>query len=332
MKLDFLNKITNNTVFVNVSGSSLGLLKANELISLDRIYQADNEVLLAKMVKQDLKVDCIYIDPPFSTNTVFKDKHGNTAYDDKMVLDEFLLFFQKRAILAHSILRSTGFFWIHIDQKMSHYLKIICDEIFGFDNFVADIVTSRVKKNHTKSTNFNVANDNLLVYRKSPDAILCPLFKASNKKPYWHAFDAKGQGEAKIFDSIVIAPPTGTHWRWSQQRIDNAMRDGTLRLNNRGRPEYLVNTKQKKIDTNWMDLSGYSFKTGYPTEKNVEILKRILLASTNEGDTVLDFFAGSGTTIQACLDLNRHFIGCDKGEQPIKTMKARFGSKMVKKL
>lgn len=286
-------------------------------------YYGDNYILLQNLLKNNIKFKSIYIDPPFAKNQIFKDKNNNFAYSDNLDNQEFLLFLYKRIIFAKNLLTDDGFFSIHIDQKIGHYVKIICDEIFGFNNFVVDIITSRIKKNHNNN-NFNIANDNLLLYKKSDKSILNPIFKESNKKDYWHAFDAKGPGDAKLFNGKLISPPPGNHWRWSQDKIDIALKKGNLRINSKGKPEYLVSVQKQKIDSNWTDISGYSFSTGYPTEKNPEILKRIILATTQENDNFLDFFAGSGTSVQASRELKRNFIVCDKGELSINTIQKRF--------
>lgn len=245
----------------------------------------------------------------------------------------FLMFLKERLIISKELLSEDGFIWIHSDQTIGHYIKILCDEIFGQNNFVADIITARVKKNNSNSNNFNIANDNLYLYRKSNKAILNKLYKKSDKKPYWHAFDAKGQGSGRYFGEKFIEPPVGTHWRWSQENINEGMKKGILRLNRNNKPEYLVNPKKIKIDSNWLDIPGYSFKNQYPTEKNIEIINRVITASTNnEDDIVLDYFTGSGTTLESAILCNRKYIGCDISEISMKTIKKRFKNIQIEKL
>lgn len=281
---------------------------------------------LSKNYKQSIK--CIYIDPPFTTKRTFSNKQGEYAYDDVLNDEDFLNFLEERIKLSIDLLREDGFFFIHIDNKIGHYVKILLDKYFGKENFITNIITARIKKNDKNTNNFNESYDHLLLYRKSEKAVLKPLYKESNKKPYWHSLEASGQGDGKWFNDKFIEPTKGNHWRWSQERINEELKQGNLRINKKGKPEYLVIPTKTKIDNNWLDIAGYSFKNKYPTEKHPEILKRVILCSTSENDLVLDYFAGSGTTLEVGLDLSRIVIGCDKGDLSFETIKNRLGNKI----
>ena len=290
----------------------------------------DNLLFLEELLKTHKeKIKCIYIDPPFTTKRKFNNKKGEFAYEDTMDDENFLHFLEQRISIAYHLLSSDGFFFLHIDNKIGHYVKILLDQIFGKENFITDIITARIKKNDTNSNNFNESYDHLFLYRKSKNAVLNPLYKESDKKPYWHSLEASGQGEGKYFDGVFIEPSKGNHWRWSQERINQEIKNGKLRINKKGKPEYLVMPSKTKIDNNWMDIAGYSFKNHYPTEKHPDVLKRIIESSTNEGDIVLDFFAGSGTTMEVALQLNRKCIGCDIGDLSFQTIKNRLGEKIT---
>lgn len=289
----------------------------------------DNLEFLKKLLKNyKNKIKCIYIDPPFTTKRTFSNKQGDYAYDDVLDDEEFLKFLEDRIVLSTDLLTEDGFFFIHIDNKIGHYVKVLLDKYFGKENFVTNIITARIKKNDKNTNNFNESYDHLLLYKKSDKAILNPLYKESNKKPYWHSLEASGQGDGKWFGDKFIEPSQGNHWRWSQERINKELEDGNLRINKKGKPEYLVIPTKTKIDNNWLDVAGYSFKNKYPTEKHPEILKRVIECSTKEGDIVLDYFAGSGTTLEVGLELNRIVIGCDKGELSSETIKKRLKNKI----
>lgn len=290
----------------------------------------DNLLFLQDMIEQGREnfIKLIYIDPPFTTKNHFSNKKGEYAYSDVLSDDEFLAFISERVVLARKLLREDGFFFLHIDNKIGHYVKVLLDECFGKENFVTNIITARVKKNNTNSFNFNEAFDHLFVYRKSDKAVLNQIFKESDKKPYWHSLEASGQGEGKFFNGVFIEPSQGNHFRWSQKRIDEELEKGNLRLNKKGRPKYLVTPKPIKIGNNWLDIPGYSFKHHYPTEKSEKVIERVILSASNENDIILDFFAGSGVFLDVGLKLNRNVIGCDKGELSFKTIKNRLKDKI----
>lgn len=273
-------------------------------------------------------IKTIYIDPPFTTKQIFKNKNGEFAYSDTLNDDDFLLFLRERIEIAYQLLSDDGFFFLHIDNKIGHYVKILLDNIFDKENFLTTIITSRIKKNDTNSLMFNESFDYLFLYRKSKRAKLKPLFKESNKKPYWHSLEASGQGDGKYFNGEFILPSSGNHWRWSQERIDKELAQGTLRINSKGKPEYLVTPKREKIDNNWLDIPGYSFKNKYPTEKSKQVMQRIIECSTEENDIILDFFSGSGSFLETGLDLNRKVIGCDIGKLSLKTIETRLKNKI----
>ena len=178
----------------------------------------DNLLFLEELLKTHKeKIKCIYIDPPFTTKRKFNNKKGEFAYEDKMDDDNFLHFLEQRISIAYHLLSSDGFFFLHIDNKIGHYVKILLDQIFGKENFITD---------------------------------LNPLYKKSDKKPYWHNLEASGQGEGKYFNGVFIEPSNGNHWRWSQERIDQEIKNGKLRINKKGKPEYLVMPSKTKIDNN----------------------------------------------------------------------------------
>lgn len=290
--------------------------------------QMDNLLFLDELKEKyhlEGKIKTIYIDPPFTTQRKFNSKKGNQfAYDDLFTDESFLEFLEERIKKAYPLISEDGFLFLHIDNKIGHYVKIMLDKYFGKENFVTNIITARIKKNDKNVDGFNESYDHLLLYRKSPSAKLKSLYKKSKKKPYWHSLEASGQGDGKFFNGVFIEPSKGNHWRWSQKRIDEEFKNGTLRINKKGKPEYLVVPTQEKIDNNWTDVAGYSFKHDYPTEKHPEILRRVIECSSEEKDIILDFFAGSGTTLDIALEMNRFAIGCDKGDLSANVIQERL--------
>jgi adenine-specific DNA-methyltransferase len=193
--------------------------------------------------------------------------------------------------------------------------------------FENEISVNRIKKSDSNIKKYNIAFDSLFYYSKSIKTSFNSVFMSIDEKEgYWHGMDAPGQGDAKIFFDVKISPPNGRHWAWSQERIDAAIRNNILRLNPKsGKPEYYIESRNTKlVDSNWSDLSGYSFDNKYPTEKSEKFLQRILEASSNPGDLVADFFCGSGTTLSVAEKLGRKWIGTDLGKFGIHTTRKRM--------
>lgn len=325
MLLDYTNKKTEEEIIQNAKKNILNFSEKFENL----IFKGDNFLLLSNLAfNPDLsflkeKIRSIYIDPPFAKNTSFKDKYGNVAYEDYYLGSDFIENLRERFILCKHIMKE-GFIFVHSDYTIGHYIKIIMDEVFGQQNFFNEIVSARVKKNDSNANKLNVDYDHIYVF-KIGNPKSNPLYTENkNTKSYWHSLDAKGQGTAKLFFGQLIEPPTGTHWRWSQDRIDQEIQKGTLKLNSKGNPVYLVEPKPIKLGNNWTDICCYSFSTKYPTEKSVEFLSRVINMSSNEGDYVLDFYGGSGSTAFTCELLNRNFITADIGDISINLMKNRL--------
>ncbi len=131
-------------------------------------------------------------------------------------------------------------------------------------------------------------------------------------------FTQKGQGEPRRFGNKVIAPPSGKHWIWSQDRIDVGLAEGRIIFTSKGTPRlkrYLDDSKGEYVQDIWNDIFDINAvakeRLGYPTQKPVAILERIISASSNEGDVVFDPFCGCGTTVAAAQKLGRRWIGID---------------------
>ena len=270
----------------------------------------------------------VYIDPPFSTKKEMQGTGGVPAYQDKLAAGEFLEFLRKRLILIRELLSDDGSVYVHLDWRMNSYVRILMDEVFGKDNFRNEVFVSRIKKNvseRSKSRSLNIDLDNILFISKTQNTKVDLPKTQSNKEPRWHAFDAPGIRPTMDYELFGTKPPSGRHWMYSKERADKLIKDGRLQINPRtGRPEYLVIRTFEVKGTNWSDLTGYSFKNGYPTEKNESLLERIIKASSNEGDLVADFFLGSGTTIAVAEKLGRRWIGSDCGKLAIYTTQKRM--------
>lgn len=278
------------------------------------------------------KVKLVYIDPPFGTGDEYDAARGQSAYSAKRKGADFIEFLRRRLILLREILSDDGVIFVKIGYHFGHYTKAILDEIFGKHNFQNEIIVNRIRKNVTKQGRQSIptATDSIFLYFKSEQSQLVDVFrKLENKKSgYWHAMDSPGiryPRERTIFGKIRIPPP-GRHFSFTQERINKMLKEGKARVNQKTKKvEYWIEPKTEiALDTNWTDIPGYSFTTGYPTENSEETLYRIMKCSTNPGDLIVDVFAGSGTALAVAEKLDRRWIGCDIGKLSIYAIQKRL--------
>jgi DNA modification methylase len=266
----------------------------------------------------------IYLDPPFFTQTEFND------FGDKWsCLDEYLAFIRKRIAKAHKALRNDGAIFIHCDWHASHYIKTICDEIFGYENFSCEIRTKRAAKNAVNITYRLFENtDSLLFYWK--DATLgrilkVPVVPIEGDEERWSTLSAGGNGPPMYFGTELIYPPKGRHFMWSQVHITEQFMLGNIRLKTKSRnPEYRVLRDCLPLGTLWDDIPAYSKEWDYSTQKSTQLMERIITMVTVEGDRVGDFFCGSGTTCYVAKLLKREYYGCDINPKAIEITEQRL--------
>lgn len=235
------------------------------------------------------KVKLIYIDPPFATESDFKNSKGVKAYSDKVKGTEFIEFLRKRLILAKEILAEDGSIYVHLDEKMSHYIKVVMDEVFGSNCFQREIVwrIGWVSGYKTAAKNWIRNHDVILYYTKDPNNF--------------------------IFNKEYIPYPE-----------DYVRRDGS-KPSGKGVPiEDTWNCSSLDILDSIQIMSFSGEKTNYPTQKNENLIARIIKASTNPGDLIMDFFGGSGTTAAVAEKLDRKWIICDLGKLSYYTMQKRI--------
>ena len=310
----------------------------------NKLIWGDNKLILASLkggaIREEIEkqggLKLIYIDPPFSVGqdyTIDIEVGNNEQFHKQPSFIEnfayrntwgqggntFIQMLYERIIFIKDLLEENGVLILRIDFHWGHYVKAMLDEIFGQQNFRNEIVINRINKNVMKTRKQMVLTsgvESLFVYSKSKDFEFIDTNNYSRKTgSYWHAMDSKGQGGKAIFFEKELFPPPGRHFTFSQEKIDKMSKEGKIRLNkNTNKPEYWVEEGFKIIDTNWTDIPGYSFSTGYPTENSEALLERIIKASSNEGDLIADFFSGSGTTIAVAEKLGRKWIGSDLGK------------------
>ena len=299
----------------------------------NKLIFGDNlQVMKSLLDDPDVKgrVKLIYIDPPFATKQEFRGSQDQKAYQDKIAGARFVEFLRKRLIFLKQLLSKDGVFLIHLDYRKRHYIKILMDEIFGENNFRNEIAIARIKKSMQEREYVKKLNeefDGILFYAASDSALIKPPRKPSIKKERWHAFDAAEIRKGMDYDLFGHKPPPRRHWMYSKDKAEQMIKSGDLKPNHRtGKPQYRIPAGKEELCNNlWMDISGYSFFTNYPTEKSENLLYRcISMVNINKGEIILDVFAGSGTTVAVAEKLGRRWIGIDCGKLAIYTMQKRM--------
>lgn len=301
------------------------------------------------------KVKLVYIDPPFATNheyrggtsrtaTVSWSQEDESAYEDKVIGAEYLDFLRSRLILLRELLAEDGSIYVHIDWKMGHYVKVLMDEIFGQERFINDI--ARIKcnpKNFARKAYGNI-KDMILFYSKTSQYIwndpreemteedLKRLFpKVDKDGRCYTTTPLHAPGETRNGPTGQpwkgLKPPKGRHWRCSPEKLTRLDEQGLVEWSSTGNPRKKIYAddivaKGKKRQDIW-EFKDHPYPS-YPTEKNLEMLKLIIEASSNPDDLVLDCFAGSGATLVAAEELGRRWIGTDSSPHAIERAKKRL--------
>ena len=247
------------------------------------------------------KVKLIYIDPPFATQDEFQNKDGAKAYNDKKKGSEFLEFIRRRLIMAKEILADDGSIYVHIDQKMGHYVRQILDEVFGKNHFRNEIVWSYFGFKRGTTRKFPQKHDLVYSYIKTSDYT-------------WNV-------QYKPHSAEYIK-------RFKKDENGRLYRDDVNPTKGGARIIYLDEVGGDIVDSVWTDIPPVNpvakERCNYPTQKPEELLARIIKASTNEGDLIMDFFGGSGTSMAVAEKLGRRWITCDLGKLSYLTMQKRL--------
>ena len=300
-------------------------------------------------------VDLIYIDPPFATNGRFRisDDRANAvsssaadavAYTDTLVGAEYLEFLRARLIFLRELLAEHGSIYLRIDYKIGHYVKILMDEIFGANNFRNDIARIKCNPKNFRRKAYGNIKDLILFYSKSDKAVWNDPkqpFSDADKRRLFAKTDADGRQYATIplhapgetANGVTgsawrgIAPPKGRHWRTAPKTLDAWDAQGLIEWSANGVPRKKIfadERRGKRMQDIW-EFKDPQYPT-YPTQKSLELLKRVIGASSHEGGLALDCFCGSGTALVAAQSLNRRWIGIDNSPAAIKATQNRLAS------
>ncbi|MEG2410473.1 MAG: site-specific DNA-methyltransferase [Erysipelotrichaceae bacterium] len=349
MKIVYDNKMSEDAILKKAHNEKTDFEFPN---NKSLLFKGDNFKALSLLMKDyKNKIDLIYIDPPFNTsqNFYFSDSRANSvssskndvlAYSDKFLKDEYLEFLRERLILLRELLSNSGSIYLHIDYKIGHYVKIIMDEVFGDKNFKNDI--TRIKSNpknfyrkaygnekdlilfYSKNYKYNIWND--IKVPLDQNDIVQRFSKIDENGRRYTTIPLHAPGETKNGNTGKpwrdIPVPKGRHWRTDPCEFDRLDAEGEIEWSSNGNPrikKYADIHSGKKIQDIWRFKDPQ--KCQYPTQKNSEMLSRIIQQSSKKNSIVLDCFAGSGTTVKCAYQLDRRWIGIDNSESAINVIR-----------
>lgn len=339
----------------------------------NRLIWGDKKYVLPSLLPEFAgKINLIYIDPPFNVGADFSFiatipdnpetdndetvqflKEPNIieqkAYRDTWGkgLDSYMQWFYETILLLKELLTDDGNIYVHLDWHVGHYAKAVLDEIFGYENFLNEIIWQKIRSSKGQTNSFGNVHDVIFLYGKNSKYKHNKQFTAldprrlethynnieekTNRKYQLADFTQSGQGEPRMFGKKLLAPPSGKHWIWSQEKIDEGMKKGLIVFTESGKPRvkrYLDESKGQPVEDIWIDIypinSQSTERVEYATQKPEDLLKRIIKTSSDDGDLIFDCFCGSGTTAAVAEKHNRRWIVCDLGRFAIHTTRKRL--------
>ena len=336
----------------------------------NKLIWGDNKLILSSLKNGPLREEIekqgglklIYIDPPFDVGADFSmdieigdetfTKRPNIleeiAYRDTWGkgADSFIAMIYERLSLMRDLLAEDGSIYVHCDWRVTAFIRMAMDEIFGSNHLINELIWRRAN-NKVSTKKASIIHDTIWLFSKSDNYIYREQFhdfreeyldqkytyEEDGRRYRLQSMYGKGQGPPVRFDKRVLDPPPGLHFRWAQDRVDQAMKDGIIYFgkDGKGKPQYkdFLDTKQGiPLQTIWNDIPDVNSQAlerlDYPTQKPEALAERIFKTSSNEGDLVADFFCGSGTTAAVAEKLGRKWIVTDLGKFAIHTTRKRL--------
>ena len=313
----------------------------------NRLIHGDN-LLALKALEQEYtgKIKCIYIDPPYNTGSAFE------HYDDGVEHSLWLSLMRDRLELLRCLLSENGSLWITLDDNEVHYCKVMCDEIFGRKNFVANVVWQSKDTPGNNSTGIALTHNHILVYSKTEKFAPNLQERDEKQRSYYSNPDNDPRGdwlstpltraEYRPRDDYpipnlkgkMISPPKGSSWRRPPDTIKTLQADNRIWWGVNGDAEFpmekkfLSEVKAGVVNKTWWpyefagstrnasaELKGiFEGHKAFDTPKPEKLIQRVLEIATKPGDLVLDSFLGSGTTAAVAHKMGRRWIGIELGE------------------
>lgn len=311
----------------------------------NKLILGDN-LLALKALEQEYagKVKCVFIDPPYNTGSAFE------HYDDGLEHSIWLSLMRDRLEILRNLLSEDASLWITIDDHEAHYLKVLCDEVFGRENFVANIVWEKADSPRNSARQFSTDHDHLLVFSRNPDWVPNKLARTDEANsiyknpdgdirgpwlpgdPYANKPYSKGKYTIRGPTGREFSPPPGRFWRISEEKLRLLDTEGRIWWGPKGnaRPSikrYLSEVGDLVPRTIWGKADAGSNRTSknemralfpgdssFDTPKPELLMKRILEVATIPDDLILDSFAGSGTTGAVAHKMGRRWIMVELGD------------------
>lgn len=285
------------------------------------------------------KVKLIYIDPPFNTGQTF------THYDDWMEHSTWLSFMRDRLVLMKELLSPDGSIWVHLDDAEIHRMRVLMDEVFGGDNFVATVVWNHTAQSMNNQPHFSNHHNQILVYRRSK--LLGPFtlpreerhntaYRNPDNDPRgpWRSGDVRNPAVRPNLRYTITSPsgktidPPANGWRWSEETVARKISTGEIVFNDDEtkivRKIYLADQPGRTPENLWSveDTGGtreanshlkelFADQMAFSTPKPERLLERVLTLASNPGDIVMDVFGGSGTTAAVAHKMGRRWLTCE---------------------
>jgi len=344
----------------------------------NKLIWGDNKLILSSLkngpMREEIEkqggIKLIYIDPPFDVGADFSMdiEIGDETFTKKPNIleeiayrdtwgkgaDSFIAMIHERLVLMRDLLTEDGSIYVHCDARVNYYLRAICDEIFGKERFLNEVIWKRSSAGKSVYNNLPKNADTIIWYTKSQVYVFSPITKelsVADKKTFIHD-DGDGRGpyntqpliNPKDSDRPNLRydyedtkgrfwthPPSG--WRISKEKMRELDEDNRLYYSEKSiREKYYLSEREgvgKQVSNIWDDITGNSLRYSaegleYPTQKPEALLERIINASSKEGDLVADFFCGSGTTAAVAEKLGRKWIMADLGKFGIHTTRKRM--------
>ena len=332
---------------------------------INKIFWGDNLQVMSHLLKEYRgKIDLIYIDPPFDSKADYKKKievkgvgkaeTDSTSFEEKQygdiwTNDEYLQFMYERIILIRELLSDSGNIFVHCDWHKSSYLRIICDEVFGENHFVNEIIWKRKGGSSNPSKQLDVATDTILWYRKTEKAIFNAQYSMDSpeaKQYIEERFNNVDENGRQFMKSPIVSPnyrenliyeykgytPPANGWSISRELMEKWDLEGKLYFPERGnriyRKIFLDEYPGQPISNIWTDIFVINpmalERLDYPTQKPEALIERIINLASDKNSLIFDCFMGSGTTQAVAMKLGRRFIGADINLGSIQTTTKRL--------
>lgn len=313
------------------------------------LIQGDNlEALKALLPFYAGQVKCIYIDPPYNT------RHAFSHYDDNLEHSQWLSLMYPRLELLRDFLMPEGSIWISIDDDEGHYLKVICDEVFGRKNFVANVIWEKKFSPQNDAKWLSDSHDHILAYARNKDSwrpnLLARTKEMDNRynnpdndpRGVWTSGDLSVKTYSPDTDypintpsGRVVNPPSGYCWRVSEAKLQELIDDNRIWFGAKGNnvpriKRFLEDVQNGSVSkTIWYrtevgdnqeakrEIKQFNNDDVFSTPKPERLIQRIFTLGSNPGDLVMDSFLGSGTTAAVAHKMGRRWIGIEMGEHAV---------------